>query len=75
MMTFFGSSLDVSLAFFLGEEGTGGFADDGSSEIAPFYVSGVLFSEKTNFLAVYGNGIVIDLLDGSGESEMDGIVF
>jgi hypothetical protein len=42
----------VSLAFFLGKEGTSGLADDGSTNVSPFNISWVLFSEESDLLSV-----------------------
>lgn len=47
-----GTSLQVSLSLFLGEESTSGFADEVSTIVTPLKVSRVLFSEEVDLLSV-----------------------
>lgn len=68
-----GTTLDMELTLLLGEENTGGLANVVGTDGTPTDLGGVSLVEDLDELAINLDA-TIDLLDGAGESTVDGIV-
>ena len=68
-----GTALNMELTLLLGEEDTGGLANVVSTNGAPADLGGVSLVEDLDEVAINLDA-TIDLLDGAGESTVDGIV-
>lgn len=69
-----GTTLKMGTSLFLGEESTSRFTDNGSVVITPLNVGGVFLSEEMDGVAIDLDGLVINLLNLSLESEVSRVV-